>query len=413
MGEGQIGESDGFEVFASLLIEQLQEQVDSEITRVDDGSVELEFEEGNAKVNLRSLYETYRMTPPELQGKTMDRFVAMLTEGTFTPELSDFDAIRSRLRPKVWSRWSFAAMALQSLVSGESAMPEMPTRLLGDHLILTFVLDSEEMMSTVDWESFRRWGRPFEDVLAIAIENADADTAMLGVQGTADSPGQCTMATQDNYDSIRFLSEMPYLQMEIGLPRWAFSAARDSCVICNADCHEHIDMLLQMAFETSEEDPKPLPPFPLVNRTGLGWTAWKPEPGHQLSDNVIARQRDYLMEIYADQRGLLQVSSVARKDFAFAAALSVVSDVELSVMGLESGENGQGTSTTWQSGTECLLPEAEFVVFADHDNAVVRWDRLMSECPELLALAEAIYPRRWRTYGYPSSDQIAKMTAVS
>ena len=413
MSDDQGSDSDDFEVFASLLIQQLQQQVDWKVTRVDDGSVELELEDGNAKVNLRSLYETYRMSPPELQGETMDRFVGMLTDGIRTPELSDFDAIRSRLRPKIWSRWTFASMALQSYVTQESAMPQMPTRLLGDHLVLTFVLDSEEMMSSVDWDSFRSWGRSFEDVLAIAIENADAATAMMGVKGTDEMPGNCTMATNDNYDSIRFLSDMPYLQMEIGLPRWAFSAARDSCVICNADHSEPIDMMLKMAFESSEDDPKPLPPFPLVNRAGLGWTAWKPEPGHQLSDDVIARQRDYLMEIYADQRRLLQVTAVARKDFAFAAPLSVVSDVELSFIDSDRVENGMGTSTIWQSGTECLLPEAEFIVFADHDNAVVRWDRLMSDCPELLALAEAIYPRRWRTYGYPSSDQIAKMTAVS
>lgn len=409
MTETEDENSEEFEAFAEALIQQLRLHVDGEVQRPSKNSIKYNAEGGDGIANVYSLYETYRRSPPELQGETMDRFIEMIVAGLAGRDLSDFEEVRSRLMPKIWSRWSFAAMALESLVSGESSALQMPTRLLGDHLILTFVLDSETMMSSVDWGAFRSWGLSFEEVLEIAIENADAATVMLGARGEDGDSGRCLMAAEDNYDSIRFLSEVPHQEMNVSIPRWAFPAARDTCVICSAERTGHIDSMLKMAFESSQEDPKPLPPFPLVDY-GKGWVAWKPELGHALDKAFLDRQRDYLLNLYQEQRSLLQLSASARKDFAFVAPLTAVSDVELSLIGIEGCENGLRTATTWQQGTECLLPEAEFINFPDHDGALVPWQRFVSICPDLIALAEAVYPRRWRTYGYPSEEQFEQLS---
>lgn len=156
-------------------------------------------------------------------------------------------------------------------------------------------------------------------------------------------------------------------------------------------------MLLEFAFETRRNDPKPLAPFPLIDN-GNGWVTWK---GNQSNKQLAELQVDYLMGIYGEQTSLLQMTGPARKDFALATKLDLLST-----------SDGKKTSTVWTQGTECLLPEADFVLFPDFDSLRVPWDRLIEACPENLAFAEAIYPNRWRTNGFPELETVRRIACT-
>ncbi len=97
------------------------------------------------------------------------------------------------------------------------------------------------------------------------------------MKSTDGSSGHCSTATNDCFDSVRCLLETPYELFQIGYPRFAFPSARDMCVMAMADQPKHLEFCIEMALELGDEDPKPLPPFPLVNE-GNGWRNWQAPP---------------------------------------------------------------------------------------------------------------------------------------
>src|SRR5262245_18457056 len=77
--------------------------------------------------------------------------------------------------------------------------------------------------------------------------------------------------------------------------------------------------------------------------------------------------------------------------------------------------------TIWQAGVDALLPRAEQVLFAVHDEAkgepVVRaqvsWGKALELVGDLMEEQEDLYPGRWRVRSFPDTVRLAALRAAS
>lgn len=389
-------DQDEFNSFVELLIERLKREGLVEPTRSEDGNTLII---DSVQTNLRSLFRTYKLQPDDVKEQQVDAFVRIIGRVQNDSDDSEsFEEASPNLRPKLWGRWMFAGANLEAIGKGNKSFLDMPTRLVGEHHMLSIVYDHPESIASIPWSKFNQWEVSFDEAIEVAVQNVESETQMMGVQASDDTPGHCSMATGDNYDSVRFLSERPAEQFQIGYPRWAFPASRDTLALANGEQSEHLNFGIDLALEMAESDPKRLPPFPLINH-GNGWITWEPDSAYQVPEKLIEKQREYLIEIYREQTFLLQSTAVERSDFSSVQALNVD----------ESGDSPE-TTTVWAGVGENLLPQADYVIFPDRNGLRVPWKAVEASCEDLLARAEALYPARWRTMGYPIEEQFREMS---
>lgn len=384
-----VSEEAQFEEFVGKLIQQLSSDSDESIVRNGES-----LQVGIVTVNLRSNFKTFIKTPTELRHQCFQLIADVVSDGASAEEFTSFEEVRPRLRPKLWSRWTFASLALESLAGG-SKLESMPARLLGEHVILSFVVDSPSSMRPVSLREFDCWGLAFDDVLRAAADNLVENWQMLVSKSKDGGALHCMMAADDNYDSSRFLCEEAFRDFGSDYPRWVFASSRDACVVGR---HDQLAAIVSMGLDLAKDDPKPLPPFPLIDN-GDGWVGWFPDKEDPSFEKLVEEQQAYLMNMYAQQRILLQRTATARKDFSYVAEFKKLDDPN----------PVSSTLTHWNPGSEILLPQADFVVF-EEDPHPIAWDRVLDVCSDFLAPAEAIYPQRWRTLGYPTKEQFNRMT---
>ncbi|MGN6544296.1 MAG: hypothetical protein ACTHK7_04555 [Aureliella sp.] len=375
---------EAYEAFVEELMERISNRPDAPPVALSLDGATLSI--GNMKANLPSLYHTYSLQSPELKARQIESMVNLFCHGEVDrDEEETLEDVRAHLRPKIWSR---ATISLDRI--------EMPFCLVGEHLILSIVYDMPEAIQSVPWSRFNKWGVGFNDALRIAFENLDEASSFMGAHQEG-GPGLCSDATYDNYGSARFLTDKPYEHFEIGYPRWAFPAARDACAMCQADQPQHIKFNVELMFEMCENDPKPLPPFPLVDYGG-GWVNWQPEPDSEVAAVLARRQFDYLLDLYAEQSHYLRLSADERNDFVLIEGLS--RDQATST------DDAPKSLTKWWSSTESLIPKSDYVAFPDEGDYKFAWDDVMEVCGDRLAPAESVYPQRWRTSGGPTAEEI-------
>lgn len=383
---------DQFEAFACNLIEQLhkQESIPSSARSVDGNVLSL----GNLKVNLRSLYRTYALQSPELQAQQLQSFVNCLARGREgVDDHETFADVKAHLRPKLWPR---------TMISLEGF--DIPFCLVGEHLVLSVVYDTPSMMQSVNWSRFNKWGIAFSEALRCAFENIEPASTYAGVSRKDGGPGHCSDATYDNYGNARFLTDRPYSLYSIGYPRWAFPGGRDVCTICQADQPEDIEFNIEMALSLGDDDPKPLPPFPLVDH-GQGWINWYGEPGSPAARMLKRRQFDYALSVSERQTYYLQSTADGRNDFSL---------VESLIADKSSADSHDPKSTTkWWADCECLLPTADFIIFPDRNGFKFAWNDVIKVCGDRLMPAEGLYPSRWRTNGSPTEHELEALERMA
>ncbi len=379
-----------FEEFASLLIAELSKQVDPKtISRAESGNL---LNVGGCQANLRSLFRNYAVAPENGVSHLVATIIETLDRGEHASDVPSWEEAKDKVRPKLWDR----------LMMGKNDVG-MPFKLVGEHLMLSIVLDQTHSMQVIPRQWLDVWGVSFEDALQVGFANIAPPTQLMGVKSADESHGHCSTATNDCYDSVRFLLEKPYEAFQIGYPRFAFPSARDMCVMAMANYPDDLAFCIDLALEFGDDDPKPLPPFPLVN-AGDGWRNWTAVPGSKLERMLAKRQFAYLFNGYAHQSRDLQEDLDELGDFVL---------VESFRRWPASSDELPKSFTNWPAGTETLLPQTDYVVFPDRGGLRVAWKDLTQVCGDKLVPAEALYPQRWRTDGDPSDAEFERLESLS
>ncbi len=136
------------------------------IRRSEDGN---SLDVGGCHANLRSLFRTYVVSPED----GVDHFAALivdsLSQGDSENDIPDWSQSKDKIRPKLWSRLS---------MSGNDF--GMPYKLVGEHLMLSVVLDHAHSMSVIPRSWLEHWAVSFDEALKIAFDHIAPVSQFMG-----------------------------------------------------------------------------------------------------------------------------------------------------------------------------------------------------------------------------------------
>ena len=379
-----------FEEFVTKLVAGLSKQVDpGTIKRTDNGN---QLHVGGCQANLRSLFRTYVVSPEDGVDGLVATIISTMDRGEAGNAVPAWEVAKENVRPKLWDR----LMMFSNDVG-------MPFKLVGEHLMLSIVLDQTHSMQVIPREWLESWQISFEEALSVAFSNIAPQSQFMGVKSDDGSRGHCSTATRDCYDSVRFLIESPYESFQIHYPRFAFPSARDMCVMAMADQPKDLEFSIQLALDFGDDDPKHYRLFPWSIQVMVGEIG----PRHRAANyNAcwLVGQFAYMFNGYAHQSHQLHNQLDEQGDFVL---------VESFRRWPASSEAQPSSYTNWPANTEALLPQTDSIVFPDRGSLRVAWSDVMKVCGDKLVPGEALYPPRWRTDGDPSEEQFERLESLS
>ncbi|MEM9825174.1 MAG: hypothetical protein AAF958_01230 [Planctomycetota bacterium] len=367
----------------------------------DSEAFNLRQVDGGGIVNLANLYtEHCKMKKADRQDHLK---ILAAVFGERNAELPhDFEDAKLNLRAKIWNRSIIEFSQLKSQVSGESAI-DIPHLPVGSHLIASIVFDTEHAMRSLTPDCLAEWGVSFEDAMKIAIQNVDDATTAFGKIGD----NMFSSMTGDAYDSSRVLASKRIESFDLQGDAIAMVPNRETFMVAGSKDATALKILFELSAKAVEDDTqRPLCPLPMIRRDGV-WHDWVPPKNHALREDFEVRQTYFLAELYDEQKTLLEQRVLAGvvDETAFIASFS----------GIQRDENDPMQSyCVWGRGVETLLPQTQYVFFADGDNAVAsaEWDHVLQVAGELMEKDESYYPARFRVTQFPSDEQIQSLGNV-
>lgn len=318
-------------------------------------------------------------------------------------ELPDsFDEARDHLRPKIWTRAQFANMELQQRIDGDDPL-DLPLYPLGEHLLTTVVYDLPSSMRSLSDEDFERWNTSYYEALEAARINLDEATLAWARIGDHFH----SSLTGDNYDSSRILLADRIRELDlIGAPI-AMVPTRDSLLIAGSEDIVSLTMMLDLADESLQKDPRPLSGIPL-RLVDDDWEDWTPPTEHPLFERFHSLAQQFLGGLYGVQKELLNSLHKQQDADIFVASFS----------GIEDPDSGRQRSyCVWGEGVDAMLPETDLILLPTEADAEGQggpriggeWDDVQSVAGDLMQPVPGLYPPRWRVREFPSRQQLEEI----
>ena len=160
--------------FAKALMAELRNNGDSRELVYDEENFRLIDKNGNGECNLGNVYQEHCSLPRSERPEHLQRLGrAYLIAENELPD--DFLDARLNLRPKIWTRATFANIELRRRLAGDDA-PDIPMYLLGSHLYSSLVYDMPHSMRSLSSEDLDRWGVSYYEAMEAACENLAEST---------------------------------------------------------------------------------------------------------------------------------------------------------------------------------------------------------------------------------------------
>lgn len=369
----------------------------AEVPVYEESAFRLKFSSGE-ELNLSNLYQEHCLVPRRQQAAHLRRIVqGMVASHDDLPE--SFDEVRSNLRPKIWLRSTMTNLELQSRLEGKDsfATPYYP---LGTHLVSGLVYDMPTTMRSLTDDDLEKWGVSYYEAMEAACDNLREGSA--GFSRIGDhffSP-----ITGDNYDASRVLLTDKILEWDVVGDHVAMVAQRDALYVTGTDDELSLKIMVDLTESTMKEQPRPLSPFPIRLVDGE-WEDWNLPRSHPSVTKLEQLQVQFLGEVYADQKGLLDAIHQKEGDGPFVASYSGVQDDKTELV---------RSYCVWGCDVVSLLPKTQLIMFAGEKgiDASGEWDKVATIVGDLLQPDDTYYPIRYRVTQYPTPEQLAAIGKI-
>lgn len=378
--------------YAKSFMSELRRAGRSDVPTYDDENFRLKFASGE-ELNLSNMYQEYCQVPRKDQSAHLRRIVqGIVASHDELPEL--FDEARGNLRPKIWLRSTMTNLELQCRLQGKDAF-DSPNYPLGTHLVSAVVYDLPTTMRSLTSDDLEKWGVSYYEAMEAACDNLRESS--IGFSRIGDN--FYTPITGDNYDASRVLLTDKIQEWDVVGDHVAMIAQRDALYVTGTDDEISLKIMVELTESTMKDQPRPLSPFPLRLVDGE-WEDWELPRDHPAYSQLEQLQTQFLGEIYADQKQLLDAIHEKENDGPFVATFSGIQHQETKLV---------SSYCVWSKDVDSLLPKTQLVMFASEAgvDASGEWDRVAAIVGELMELDEAYYPCRYRVTQYPSPDQLA------
>jgi len=340
---------------------------------------------GIGRVFLHNIYREWSAVSSANRNSELDRAIAFI----FERKTDDgFEQSAPLLLPAIRNRSGLVSQWLDPALETDTDPYAGALKPFCDGLVIVIAVDQPTAINLVNRNTITEWGRPLDDLLAIATANLRERSPARFERTEA---GFYLSMFEDYYDASRLLIPELFEALPLRGDAVAIATSRSGIVVAGS---QDIDALQSMAAFVeggAEEETRPISNLPLVLRGG----EWQPfdcsGPGLEALDRLRAMQ---WLQDYADQKMLLEKYHERIGRDIFVATLK----------GLKDGERIR-TWTTWTSEAISLLPEADVVALVKDGACRMarRWSDVIEYCGPL-KLEPGLYPRRYLVETGPDDE---------
>lgn len=370
--------------FGRKAVRALTEAFPGSSATFDEAAFEIHMLDPEVHVVLASFHRQVGDGSPVDQ--VLQRLVAGLRE-TQAPPPATFAEAREILLPRLVHRLTFEGTPPGS--------PRIPSRPVGDRIVMTLALDRPTMVGYVTEEVMATWHVPEDELFAVALRNLRTISSR-----PLDQPdeGLWESAWEDSWDASRLLlwpfepplrplGEPVVLVPEPGLLLLTGSADPGG-----------LATLLEAAREALSA-PKVVCCLPLVLREG-SWDPLVLPPDHE----HYAEWNELRVQVegsdYASQAGLLEARLDREGEDLWVAKYNALQ----TAVGLRSW-------TTWGEGAASLLPRTDLIgVMSNregHPSGLHPWEAVARAVGDRLAREPDCWPPRYRVTTFPAPEEVA------
>lgn len=380
--------------FAQELLLALRDAGD---TRQLQYSAEEQQLTGDGVINLANLFAEHCRLDAAERSLHVQRVALSFVSANDEPPAS-YDDARTNLRPKIWSRASLQFLDLEAKIQGNDPL-DLPGYTVGSHLVSTLVYDLPHSMRSVSQSALDDWGVTYYQAMEDALQNLHEQPNAWAVMGGC----LHSSVTCDSYDSSRIMLHDFIRQLELSGEPIAVAPTRENLFVTGEDDTGGLELLLSLSQDAVDKDPRPLSPLPLKLVDGE-WEQWRPQASHPLGPQVHNAEVQFLGELYAQQKQLLESLFESELRDTFVASYTVI-------RGKGSEDADMRSYCVWSRNVRSLLPETDWIMLVDEDGvqASGSWDHVSRIVGDQLQREDHWYPVRYHADGFPSPDQLQQI----
>jgi uncharacterized protein YtpQ (UPF0354 family) len=379
--------------FAARVTERLKQRGWPHPIRYDRGRFELALGGEAGALYLGNIFRDWLKFPKAERPAQLDNAIAFVFEMAAD---DSWEAVREHLLPLIRPRAFFENTELGRGRDWEagSAFPQKP---LAGPLSIVLAIDRPSSMAMVGERVLREWGRSFDEVLEIALDNLRARSPCHFVR---QAEGYYLSDFGDWHDASRILLPHLFHQLELRGDPVAIAIVREGLVVAGSEDAPALDAMAAFAEASFQDATRPISRAPLVFREGA-WLPFEPQSPALSSLNAQwARQRVW---DYGQQAELLERHFADIPLDRFLAPLEIAKD----------GSHLR-TWTSWASDARALLPKADAVVLMDGDGRALPrlWQDVEAACGPF-PVEGATYPQRYNCGDWPDTETLQRLAATT
>lgn len=348
-------------------------------------------------INLHNVYDEYCRIPKGDREVLLQTFFAHQEKMPATLA----DAI-THVIPRVQPRSFFEGLQTSKKISESKKKPGIahqmsPNTFFAEHFTVSLAFDGPTTISYIPQSILEEWSTSFEELLPRAITNLHRMTPdpFQPLQ-----PGLYVSQYMDTHDASRMLLPERVKECRVNGRPIAVAANRNCLMITGEDDFEK-QALLIAAVEKILEDPRPMPPFPLVYENEH-WQLWRVP-----RENPNCAQFDLLnvrasLDIYGTQKALIDQLYDADGTDVFVASFT----------GYQTTTGEVLSQCVWTQGVHSLLPKTDRIAFVTMKGLTgsgagdASWEDVAAIVGESLVEEKDMYPSRYRVNSFPSDEQM-------
>jgi uncharacterized protein YtpQ (UPF0354 family) len=352
--------------------------------------------------NLHNAFRDYQNADKAQKAAALNGYVSTLLEaGQRTG--TTFEKVRAQLRPVVRNLAMLEEVRLEHARTGDNQAYDVVFQPLGRDCVILLAVDSPESTATLTRGPEAQWGVTMEEAVTIAIENL-RDTTHEAFGEIV--PGLYAGQWADGYDSSRILLPDVLQRAPVkGRPVFMMPS-RDVLMVTGDKDEQGIRQMVELAFQAVERGR-------VVSTDIYTYDGRKIVPFHCDDEGVNSRlvtlEHLLLQGNYGNQKDLLDKHNKEKGIDVFVASYHLYQ---------MAGQPDKTVSmSVWTKDVLTLLPKTDRVALVEPVQGgepvvtTVHWSEIQFQLSELLS-AEAGYPPRYRTAGFPSAEQISRLTAL-
>jgi len=368
------------------------------------GEFALKVGDGKSTIFLSNIYANYCSASRKRRPAVLAEFVNAAVSIRSLPSIpADFAAAKPGLMPAIRDASYFSIMRLMDRKDGKDRPGmEVVTKPFVGGLVIALAYDTERNITSINRESFEKWGVSLEEAFAAAKDNLweKTDPGQVAGQG-----GVYWSQWGDSYDSSRILFTELIYRLSVDGDPVAFVPNRNELWLTGSNNSSGLAAILRDGMESHFNRGHPLSPDLYVLLDGA-WRVYVPQDA-SLRDAwmKIKRRRDTID--YAQQRELLNAIHEKEGIDLFVASYNL----------LERKDGFAYSASVWTNGVDSSLPRAENIAFMPDpeggDHFVVRWEAAAPIVGNLLQEETEFVPVRYRVREFPNADQIAELRRLA